>query len=50
MGYSNTITVATGLALAGIDVLTDPDLRAEIRRSFETTRAERGAPLAAAAG
>ena len=49
MGYTNTISVAKGLALAGIDVLTDPALRAEIRRSFEVTRAERGAPLAAAA-
>ena len=49
LGYSNTIAVAKGLALAGIDVLTDSDLRAEIRRSFEVARAERGAPLAAAA-
>ncbi len=49
LGYDNTITVAKGLALAGIDVLTDPELRAEIRRSFEVTRAGRGAPLAATA-
>lgn len=48
LGYANTLTVAKGLALAGIDILTDADLRTEVRNAFEATRASRGAPLAAA--
>lgn len=45
MGYANTITVAKAMALAGVDILTDPDLVVEVRRAFEATRSQRGAPV-----
>ncbi len=45
LGYDNTIAVATAMALAGVDLLLDPELLTEVRRSFEATRADRGAPV-----
>jgi len=41
LGYANTLTVAKALALAGLDVLTDAALRAEIGLAFERERAAR---------
>ena len=41
-GYANTIAVAKAMALAGLDVLTDPDLRAEIKGEFDRVKAARG--------
>ncbi|MDI3341923.1 MAG: M20 family metallopeptidase [Sphaerobacter sp.] len=41
LGYANTITVAKALALAGLDVLTDAGLRAEMTLAFERERAAR---------
>jgi amidohydrolase len=35
MGYANTILVAKAMALAGLDVMQDPELRASIRGEFE---------------
>lgn len=45
LGYDNTIAVAKAMALAGVDLLLDPGLLMEVRRSFEATRVERGAPV-----
>jgi metal-dependent amidase/aminoacylase/carboxypeptidase family protein len=35
MGYENTLRVAKALALAGLDVMRDPELRASVRDEFE---------------
>jgi amidohydrolase len=35
MGYENTLRVAKALALAGLDVMRDPELRASVREEFE---------------
>lgn len=43
LAYANTITVAKALALAGLDVLTDPALRARIAEEFEQEREAREA-------
>ncbi len=45
LGYANTIAVAKAMALAGADLLSDPELLAEVQQSFQHTRAERGAPV-----
>lgn len=43
LSYDNTITVAKALALAGLDLLTQPALLAEVTREFSTTKAAREA-------
>jgi metal-dependent amidase/aminoacylase/carboxypeptidase family protein len=45
MGYRNTILVAKAMALAGLDLLTDPALLAEVKAEFERSRVERSAPV-----
>jgi amidohydrolase len=42
LGYANTLLVAKALALTGLEVLTEPDLRRAIRDEFERTLAARG--------
>jgi hypothetical protein len=34
-GYTNTFLIAKAMALTALDVLSDPELRAEARRAFE---------------
>jgi len=41
MGYANTLLVAKAMALAGIDLLTDPALLTEVKEAFERERAAR---------
>ena len=43
MGYDNTIAVAKAMALTGIEVVTEPELRDEIRGEFVRAKAARGA-------
>ncbi|CAN5356107.1 M20 family metallopeptidase [soil metagenome] len=48
LAYENTLTTAKALALTGIDVLSDPALRAEVRAEFEMGLSARGrTPVAA---
>jgi len=41
MGYRNTLQVARGMALTGLDLLLDPDLLRAVKNEFETGRAAR---------
>lgn len=41
LGYENTITVAKAMALAGLDLVTRPDLLDQVRREFAATDAAR---------
>jgi amidohydrolase len=43
MGYRNTILVAKAMALAGLDLLTDPALLNDVKSEFEHGRAARAA-------
>lgn len=48
LAYENTLTTAKALALTGIDILTDADLRAEVRAEFVKGLTARGrTPVAA---
>lgn len=40
MGYANTILVAKAMALAGLDILRDANLRTQVRSEFESTLPE----------
>ncbi len=42
MGYQNTIAVAKAMALAGVDLLTDPTLLQRVKGEFAQSRAARG--------
>lgn len=42
MGYENTIAVSKAMALAGLDLLTDPALLQQVKGEFAETRAARG--------
>jgi metal-dependent amidase/aminoacylase/carboxypeptidase family protein len=45
MGYRNTILVAKAMALAGLDLLTDSALLADVKGEFERGRAARAASV-----
>ena len=42
LGYANTLLVAKALALTGLEVLTEPDLRRAVHDEFGRTLAARG--------
>ena len=43
LGYDNTLAVAKAMALAGVELLTEPTLLAEVKGEFARAKAARGA-------